>query len=94
MEQHGGVVGNALHLVQLRSGSLQHAGQGPKPGQQRVGDGVGIPPGDAVKQQQLQYVDIGKTVQPFREETLLQPLPVAVMDRHIFYLRDEMSLLF
>ena len=54
--------------------------------EQRMGDGVGILPGNAEKQQQLQHLNVREALQPFLQEALLQPLAVSVVNRHIFHL--------
>ena len=74
-------------LFQLLEAGVQDLGKAPEPVQQRVGNGVGIPLGNRVEQQKLQRLNIRELIQPFLQESLLQPFPVALMDRsgcHIF----------
>ena len=41
--------------------------------EQRMGDGVGILPGNTEKQQQLQHLNVREALQPFLQKALLQP---------------------
>ena len=43
-----------------------------------MGDGVGVLPGNAEKQQQLQHLNVREALQPFLQKALLQPLAVSV----------------
>ena len=52
--------------------------------QKCVGNGIGILLCDAVIQQQLQNIQFLKVVQTFFQKAVFQPLPVALMDRHMF----------
>ena len=54
--------------------------------QQCVGNGIGILPGDAVDQQQLQSLMLIEIFQPLFAKPLFQTLAVTIMDRHIFHL--------
>ena len=54
--------------------------------EQRMSNGVGVLPGNAEKQQQLQHLDIREALQPLLQEALLQPLAVSVVNRHNFHL--------
>jgi hypothetical protein len=49
-----------------------------------MGQLVGIPSGNAVAQQQLQNMNLIKIVQAVTAESMLDPLSVTVMYRHIF----------
>ena len=48
--------------------------------QQVMGDGIGIPPCDTEEQKKLQNLHIGKLVQPFRQESLLESFSVSVVN--------------
>ena len=45
--------------------------------QQSMGNGVGIHPGNAVKQQQLQSLNIRKMIQPLLAKAFLHPVSVS-----------------
>ena len=47
-----------------------------------MSDGVRVDSGDTIEQRQLQSLDIRKMIQPFFQEALPQPLPMAFMNRH------------
>ena len=83
LQEGGAVVGDAIHLRQLEDGCIQHSGKTAEAVHQGVGDWVGVPAGDHIEKQQLQHLDIGKTVQPLPEEPVFQPLAVAFVNRHI-----------
>ena len=68
------------HPGQLLRGSLQHLGQAAEMIQQPMGNGVGILPWNAVKQQKLQSLNVRKAVQPLLQKPLLQPVPVSCMN--------------
>jgi hypothetical protein len=51
-----------------------------------MGNGIGILAGYAVKQQQLQCLNLRKRIQTLFQEPLFQTLSVSIMNRHIFYL--------
>ena len=57
--------------------------------QQRMGDGVGILAGNAVKQRQLQHLHICEIVQTAAKKALLQPLPVSIVNRHGIHLKKS-----
>jgi hypothetical protein len=59
-----------------------------------MGDGIRVDPGETIEQRQLQSLDIGKMIQPFFQETLAKPLPVAFMNRHFITSRIGMVLAF
>ena len=84
-----GVVAYAGHLPQLLHRRFQHLGQRTEPVKQRVGKRVGVLLGDAVEQQQLQCLDLGKAVQTFFKEAFFHPFSVTVMDGHCVHLRRD-----
>ena len=45
-----------------------------------MGDGIGVPLRNGIKQQQLQGVHVGQGVQAVLQEFLAKPLPMALMD--------------
>ena len=73
---------DALHLLQILHRGVQHAGEGVVPLHQGVGDGVGVPPGDGVVQQQLQGLVVRKALQPRLQKPPAHLLPVSVVYAH------------
>ena len=82
LQKQCGAAAHTRHLFQIRRVGIQHLGQGSELFQKGMGNLVGVLPGHAVKQKQLQHLHLCKTVQPFRAEPLLQALPVSVMHSH------------
>ena len=68
-QQDGRALPDALHLLQVLHRGVQHGGEGAVPLHQGVGDGVGVPPGDGVVQQQLQGLVVGEALQSRSAET-------------------------
>mgnify|MGYP007025201220 CR=1 FL=1 len=70
------------HLHQLLRRSGQHCLQAAEPLDEGVGDGVGVPLGDGVIEQQLQQFVVGKGFRPAPEELLAFSVSVAIVDAH------------
>lgn len=81
-QQDGRALPDALHLLQILHRGVQHAGEGVVPLHQSVGDGVGVPPGDGVVQQQLQGLVVRKALQPRLQKPPAHLLPVSVVYAH------------
>lgn len=86
MQQRCRIFSDTLHLAQFLHRGFQHLRKGAKVIQKCMCNGIGILTRDAVKQQQFQGLNIGKTVQPVFQKLFLKPLSVSIMDRHIFHL--------
>ena len=59
---------------------IQHLGKASKMFQESVGNGVGILPGNAVKQQQLQGLYVRKAIHSLLQKPILQALPMAAVN--------------
>lgn len=76
-----GIVTDTGHFCQFLHAGFQYLGKTSEVVQQIMGNGVGILPGNAVVQQQFQYLYIRKMVQAFLQEAVFHPLPMSFMNR-------------
>ena len=86
LQEDRGALPDAVHLLQVLHRRGQHTGEGPVAIHQGMGDGIGVPPGDGVVEQQLQRLVVRKAVQPAPQEPLPHLLPVPVVDAHGYLL--------
>ena len=82
-DECAGLLTDSIHLFQFVQRRFQHLMQTAEPGQQFMGNGIGIPPGNAEKQQQFQNLNISKAVQTFLAEALPKPSAMTSMDHSI-----------
>jgi hypothetical protein len=59
-----------------------------------VGDGIGILPGQGIKQKKLQRLDLSEAIKSFFAKTLLQTLAMSVVNGHKFQLLYDFSCYF
>ena len=76
-QQQRRVLPHPRNLHQLLRAGLQHLRKAAETVQQSMGNGVGIHPGNAVKQQQLQSLNIRKMIQPLLAKAFLHPVSVS-----------------
>ncbi len=81
-QQHRRLRSNALHLGQQLHRRGEHAGKASKPVHQGMRQGIHIPSGDGVIEQQLQGLVVGEAVQFIFQKALPHPVPVPVVDAH------------
>ena len=77
-----GVGAHSRRLRQLLPGGGQHPRQGAEAVDQLVSQGIGVPAGDSVIQQQLQRLVLRHAVQSVVQKLLPLPLAVSVMHAH------------
>ena len=70
------------HFPQLIGRGIQNLGQRTKPVNQFMGQGIDVPLGDGVKQNELQNPVIGPSLKPPGQKLRLHSLAVASMDGH------------
>ena len=80
LQQHRCTLADALHLFQILRRSRENRRQGAVALHQLVGNGIGVPSGNGIIQQQLQRLMICKAFQPAFQKALPHFLPVSLMD--------------
>ena len=93
-QKHRRVFPDTRHLHQLLRAGLQHLGKAAEMVQQGMGNGVRIHPWDHIKQQQLQGLDVRKTVQSLLAKPPFHPFSVAFVHRTASLPRQKSCLLF
>ena len=82
VDEDGGALSDALHLLQVLHRGVEDRGEGAVALHQSVSDGIGVPPGDGVIEQQLQGLVGRKALQAAGEEPLTHFLSVTVVNAH------------
>ena len=82
--------GNLFQRLHIR---FQHLGQAAEVRQQCMGQRIGILHRNGKEQQQFQYLNICEIVQTFLQEPLLQPLPMAFVNRFRCHTHHQKSFL-
>ena len=83
-QQRGGTLPYPVNFFQCLPWGFQHLGQGAEGIQQSLSHRGSVLPGHSIKEQKLQHLPLVEVVQAFLAEALAEPLPVSLMNRHIF----------
>ena len=81
-QQRRGAVADAGDGLELLERCVQNGGNGAEVLQELPGQGIGVTPGQGIKEQQLQHLVVLQRVQAVVQESLLEPLPMAVVFSH------------
>jgi glycerate kinase len=86
LEQCSHIVTHIFHFCQFLRRCFQNSGKRTELLDQFMGNLIGVPLGDAVKQKQFQNLMFFEIIQTVLQKPLFQPLSVSCVNRHIFHL--------